>query len=92
MQYVKCRFRSSDTRLYTYANDGAPVASGDFVKVPDNRDPSAWKRVEVVEVTADAPSFQCKPILGKIEDEPTDAAAEGGAADLASALDDEIAF
>ena len=51
MQYVACKFRSTDTRTYTYFNDGPPVAVGDEVKVADNRD-DGWKRVEVVSITA----------------------------------------
>lgn len=66
MQYVACKFRQSDTRTYTYSNDGDPVAVGDMVKVADNRS-DGWKRVEVVEITDKAPPFACKPILGKIE-------------------------
>jgi len=64
MQYVKCKFRPSDTRTYTYQWNGEPLRKGDVVKVADNRDPAAWKRVWVEEVTDEAPSFACKPILG----------------------------
>lgn len=70
MQYVACKFRSTDTRSYTYEYDGEePLAIGDFVKVPD-RDGDGWKRVEVVSISDQAPSFPCKPILGKVEDDP----------------------
>lgn len=68
MQYVACKFRPTDTRSYTYENDGEPVAVGDFVKVPDNRS-DGWKRVEVVEISDTAPPFACKPILGKVTDD-----------------------
>ena len=64
MQYVKCKFRPSDTRTYTYQWDGEPLRKGDVVKVADNRDPAAWKRVWVEDVTDEAPPFACKPILG----------------------------
>ena len=74
-QFVKCRFRPADTRLYTYINEGDPVAPGDFVKVADARDPNdGWKRVEVMEVTSEEPPFACKPILGLITGEDVDAA------------------
>ena len=63
MQYVACKFRSTDTRTYTYFNDGPPVAVGDEVKVADNRD-GGCKRVEVVEITDKEPPFSTKPILG----------------------------
>ena len=63
MQYVSCKFRSTDSRTYTYSNDGPPVAVGDEVKVADNRS-DGWKRVEVVSITDKEPSFPTKPILG----------------------------
>lgn len=70
-KYIACKFRSTDTRSYTYAWDGEDTfAPGDMVKVPDNRDPTAWKRVEVVSVSDKAPPFPCKPILGRVEDVP----------------------
>ena len=72
IQFVACRFRPTDTRLYTYVNEGDPVAVGDFVRVADNRDPSAWKRVEVVTIVDEEPPFACKPILGRVEDETAD--------------------
>lgn len=68
-QYVACKFRSEDTRSYTYHNDGEPVAVGDLVKVADARS-DGWKRVEVVSVSDQAPTFATKPILGKLEPEP----------------------
>lgn len=75
MQYVACKFRPTDTRTYTYQNDGEPVAVGDMVKVPDNSS-DGWKRVEVVEISDTAPPFACKSTLGKIEpEEPASAAA-----------------
>lgn len=80
-QFVKCRFNPWNERSYTYANDGAPVAVGDMVKVPDAQDPDAWKRVEVVEIDCDEPTFACKPILGLVTGEDTDAAILAKAAD-----------
>lgn len=55
-QFVKCVFRPGDSRSYTYLNEGDPVASGDWVKVPD-KSGEGWKKVQVVEVsTASLPS------------------------------------
>lgn len=68
-QFVACKFRSSDTRTYTYHNDGEPVAVGDVVKVADRDHPDSWKRVEVAAIVDHAPSFPTKPILGKVEPE-----------------------
>lgn len=62
-QFVACKFRETDTRSYTYHNDGEPVAVGDIVKVAD-RDGDGWKRVQVVDLSDEAPSFPTKPILG----------------------------
>lgn len=94
-QFVKCRFRPADTRLYTYINEGEPVAVGDWVKVPDSRS-DGWKRVEVMELTDEEPPFACKPILGKITGEDTDAAilakSAGSATGPLDLLDDEITF
>ncbi|SNT20224.1 hypothetical protein [Sphingopyxis indica] len=88
-QFVACKFRSSDTRTYTYANDGDPVAPGDMVKVPD-RSGDGWKRVHVVSISDDAPPFECKPILGLAPQEE-DAAPETETA--ADPLDgDEMPF
>jgi hypothetical protein len=68
-QFIRCKFHESDTRTYTYHNDGEPVAVGDMVKVPDNRS-DGWKRVKVVEVDAQEPTgFATKGILGKVEDD-----------------------
>ena len=73
-QFVKCRFNAWDQRHYTYVNEGDPVDVGDFVKVADARDPDSWKRVEVMELTDEEPPFACKPILGLVTGEDTDAA------------------
>lgn len=68
-QFIACKFRSSDTRTYTYHNDGDPVAVGDQVKVAD-RSGDGWKRIEVAQIVDDAPSFETKPILGLAEPDP----------------------
>lgn len=66
MKFVACKFRPEDTRSYTYTWDGEPLAPGDMVKVED-RSGDGWKRVHVVSISDEAPSFQCKPILGRYE-------------------------
>lgn len=68
-QYVACTFRLGDTRSYTYHNDGEPLVIGDVAKVMD-RSGDGWKRVHVVAIGDTPPSFQTKPILGKIDPEP----------------------
>lgn len=68
MQYVACKFRPEDRRSYTYHNDGEPVAVGDQVKIA-GRDDDGWQRVHVVAVSDEKPSFDTKPILGKVEAE-----------------------
>ena len=67
MQYLACRFGLMDQRRYTYHWDGEPCAVGDFVKVADARDSSAWKRVEVMAIVDHVPNFVTKPILGKAD-------------------------
>lgn len=62
-QYVACTFREGDARSYTYTNTGEPVAVGDVVRVPD-KSGDGWKKVFVVNVTNEAPPYDCKPILG----------------------------
>lgn len=69
MLYVQCKFRPEDTRAYTYAYDlPDDLVCGDEVKVPD-KSGDGWKRVYVVDITDQAPSFACKKILGKVEPE-----------------------
>ena len=70
-QFVACKFRISDTRTFTYHNDGEQVADGDTVRVPD-RSGEGWKKVYVVDANAPEPTaFPTKAILGlHIEDEP----------------------
>ena len=87
-QFVACKFRISDTRTFTYVNDGPPVADGDVVRVPDRRS-TGWKKVFVVSTTDEAPPFECKPILGlHVEDEPADDLLTGDDRDLEAALSD----
>lgn len=68
MQYVACKFRPEDRRSYTYHNDGEPVAVGDQVKIAGRGD-DGWQRVHVVAVSDEKPSFETKPILGRVEAE-----------------------
>lgn len=78
-QFIACKFRSTDTRSFTYHYDGEePIAVGDTVRVPDAR-ADGWKRVEVVSITDEAPPFPTKPILGKLEPEPDREPAAGAA-------------
>lgn len=74
-QYVAVKFKPEDTRTYTYTWDGDALFPGDRVKVPDNRS-DGWKRVTVVSVSDEAPPFNCKPILGRVEDAPAPAEPE----------------
>jgi hypothetical protein len=68
-QFVACKFRPTDTRTFTYFNDGEPLAVGNLVKVPDARS-DGWKRVEVAEIDVPEPTqFACKPVLGLWEPE-----------------------
>lgn len=60
-QYVRCSFGSS-AKLFTYHNDGAPVAVGAIVDVVTPN--GATVPVEVKEVDAEQPSFATKPIVG----------------------------
>lgn len=73
-QFVACKFRSSDTRFYTFHNDGEPVAIGDSVIAETARGQST---VIVEMVLTEAPPFPTKPIIGKAPppDEPQEAAA-----------------
>lgn len=82
-QYAACKFRSTDTRTFTYHYDGEePLNPGDFVKVPD-RSGEGWKRVEVVSIGDEAPSFPTKGIIGLYNPdlEPSDAKAGGNPLD-----------
>lgn len=100
-QYVAVKFRTADTRTYTYIWDGEPLNEGDTVRVED-RSGDGWKKVYVVSTTDEAPSFACKPILGKHVDEPDPDLITGCADDQAfagvspeaarDALDSPLAF
>lgn len=91
-KFVAVKFKPEDSRTYTYSWDGPDLFPGDRVKVADNRDPSAWKRVTVVSVSDEAPPFACKPILGRVEDVPTEPQpeAERPGAYHAGMLDDDL--
>lgn len=71
-QFVACKFRPEDGRSYTYEWTGEPLAVGDMAKVAD-RSGDGWKRVHVVGVSDEAPTFPTKPILGKFEPSADDA-------------------
>jgi hypothetical protein len=75
-QFVAVKFRSSDARSYTYHNDGDPVACGDIVKIADRHD-DGWNRATVHEISHIAPSFETKPIMGILMDEPPKDLIEG---------------
>jgi hypothetical protein len=64
-QFVATRFRPNERRLYTFHNDGEPVALGDFVEV-ELRDGSK-KIVEVASLIDAKPSFPTAPVLSKAE-------------------------
>lgn len=64
-QFVKCRFRSADAKLYTYINDLDPLAPGDKVEVES---PRGLQIIEVVEETVE-PNFTCRPVLRKVVDD-----------------------
>lgn len=89
-QYVACKFRTSDTRTFTYHNDGEPVHDGDTVRVAD-RSGEGWKKVYVVSTTDEEPPFPTKPILGlHVDDDPE--LLTGAARATDSALDTPLAF
>ncbi len=68
-QFVAVKFSANDKRVYTYRNDGEPVAIGDKVDILSRT--GTKMSVEVVSTTDEEPSYACKPILG-----PTMPAAE----------------
>jgi hypothetical protein len=70
-QFAACKFRPDDRRTYTYHWDGEPLAPGDEVKVAD-RSGDGWTRVTVSTVTHRPPSFDTKPILGRVEPDQPD--------------------
>lgn len=89
--YVACKFRPEDSRTYTYEWAGEPLMAGDQVKVPDNRS-DGWKRVTVVSVSDEAPSFACKAILGKAEPDDGLPALPDAPATSPDPLSDPVAF
>lgn len=91
-QFIACKFRESDTRSYTYHFDGAETFQpGDQVKVED-RSGDGWKRVWVVSTSDRAPSFPTKPILGRVDPEPSaeQPEAERPGAYHAGMIDDDL--
>lgn len=70
-QYVAVKFRDSDSRAYSYHNDGEAVAQGELVKVPA-RDGDGWVRAKVVAVSDAEPPFRTKPIIGRLENQEGD--------------------
>ena len=62
-QYIGVRFSPDAGRVYTYHNDGSPVAPGDEVKLPGRSGDSDWKRGYVCEVVR-KPTFATRAILG----------------------------
>lgn len=69
-QFISCKFRTGDTRTFSYHNDGEPVAEGDTVRVP-NRSGEGWTKVFVVTVDDPEPPYATKPIVGlHVEPEP----------------------
>lgn len=65
--YLACKFRANDKRTYTYHHDGDDVAVGDKVKVPSNRSDEGWSAVVVAAIHSEAPAFDTKAILGKVD-------------------------
>jgi len=57
-QYVQIRFSCSV--IYTYHNDGEPVAKGDFVEIDTPKDGVQRKQV-VTAWVGEAPAFDTKP-------------------------------
>lgn len=64
-QFVACRFKAEEKRLYTFHNDGDACAAGDFVEV-ELRDGSK-KTVEVAALVDNQPTFPTAPVLSKVE-------------------------
>jgi hypothetical protein len=68
-QFVAVKFRSGDKRAWTYHWDGAPLACGELVRVPD-RSGDGWQRATVHEIGAQPPAFITKAVLGRVADLP----------------------
>lgn len=63
-QYVQCSFGRGGQRTYTYKNDGPELAVKDRVIVGTARGET---EVTVIGICEEAPEFECKPILRKVE-------------------------
>lgn len=65
-KYVVCQFGENDARKYTYHQDVAageePLKPGDVGQVVDTRTANGTKRVNVVSVGDQAPTFATKPV------------------------------
>lgn len=62
--FVSVKFQPDDKRAYTYTWDGEPLSPGDMVEVETFE---GSKIVTVDSVDVPAPSFDCKPIIGRAE-------------------------
>lgn len=63
-QYVRVQFNPWDRRSYTYKNDGPELEVEDRAVVETARGET---EVTVVGICDEAPGFECKPILRKVE-------------------------
>ena len=61
-QFISCKFRTEDTRTFSYHNDGPPVAEGNVVLVPDKSGVGS-KKVFVVTVDDPEPRYATKAII-----------------------------
>ncbi len=75
-QFVKVAYKLGATRLYTFHNDGPPLAIGDRPAVDEARG-DGWQRVEVVELLAEKPTFPTKGIRFDLGVEPLPAVRSG---------------
>jgi hypothetical protein len=75
-QYIGIAFREGGS-LYTYHNDGAPVAVGDKVIIPARNGGQQVVTVADIAPPCFAPKFETKPIIGlaPADDEPPPLAA-----------------
>lgn len=72
-QFYACRFRSADSRAYTYHWDGDPLAPGAEVMVAKARGEGNQRVYVVARQGPDfAPSFETKPIVGRADPLPID--------------------
>lgn len=65
-QYIAVRFGGPGSRLYTYHNDGPPLAVGDDVEVhvgkPNSRGYRKNTKLKIVALVDDKPPFQTKQV------------------------------